>query len=88
MEMCTRTLFFGDFRLDPANQQLWRSALLLPLRPKTYAVLLYLALNSQRLITKNELLKNVWGEVAVNEGLLRGYIHELRQALGDRPKAS
>ena len=55
------TLVFPPFRLNiVANEQLWRGSTLLPLRPKTFEVLLYLARNAQRLVTKQELLENIW----------------------------
>lgn len=76
-------LSFPPFRLDPVNEQLWRDAELLALRPKTFAVLHHLAANPGRLITQRELLRAVWGGSAVSEGLLRGYIRELRRALDD-----
>src|SRR4051812_6142011 len=80
-------LLFPPFRLDTANEELWRDAQQLTLRPKTFAVLSYLARNPQRLVTKRELLSNVWARVAVNEELLRGYVRELRLALGDDARA-
>lgn len=76
-------LLFGPFRLDVANETLWRGPERVALRPKTFAVLLYLVRNPQRLITKEELLKNVWRDVVVDEELLRGYVRELRLLLGD-----
>ena len=35
-------LLFLPFRLDLANERLWRGAQLLPLRPKPFAILRYL----------------------------------------------
>ncbi|MBV8139320.1 MAG: AAA family ATPase, partial [Deltaproteobacteria bacterium] len=78
-----QALLFEGFRLDRRNQELRRDSGLVALRPKTFAVLQYLAENPARLITQEELLKAVWGPTAVGEGLLRGYIRDLRQALGD-----
>jgi DNA-binding winged helix-turn-helix (wHTH) protein len=79
------TLLFPPFRLDTANQQLWRESQLVPLRPKTYKVLLYFARNSQRLVAKEELLSNVWAGASASGELLRVYISEIRQILGDEP---
>jgi DNA-binding winged helix-turn-helix (wHTH) protein len=73
--------------LDLANEQLWRGAELMPLRPKAFALLRYLATHAQRLVTQEELLKVVWQHTYVSEGLLRGYIRELREVLGDEAKA-
>src|SRR5262245_13508807 len=36
-----------------------------------------------RLVTQAEVLQAVWGDTSVSEGLLRGYIRDLRAALGD-----
>jgi DNA-binding winged helix-turn-helix (wHTH) protein len=81
-----RTLL-PPFHLDLANEQLWRGAELLPLRPKAFRLLRYLAEHPQRLVTQEELLKAVWQHSYVNDGLLRGYIRELRGLLGDDAKA-
>lgn len=81
------TIFvFQQFRLDTANEQLWRDSSLVNLRPKTFAVLLYFVRNSRRLVTKRELLDGVWAGASVGDELLRGYIRELRDALGDDAK--
>ncbi|MGH8563440.1 MAG: AAA family ATPase, partial [Gammaproteobacteria bacterium] len=80
-------LSFPPFRLDLANERLWRRAELLPLRPKAFRLLRYLAEHPQRLVTQEELLKAVWQHRYVSEGLLRGYIRKLRSTLGDDAKA-
>jgi urea transport system substrate-binding protein len=79
-------LHFLGFRLDVANQQLWRDSKRIVLRPKIFQFLLYLARNPQRLISREELLAQVWGVASAAEGLLRVYSFELRHALGDDPK--
>lgn len=78
-----RVLTFGPFRLDTLNQQLWRDSELLDVRPKTLKVLLYLASNPRRLITRRELMENVWPDTQVSTNLLRAYVWELRQLLDD-----
>jgi urea transport system substrate-binding protein len=77
------TLVFPPFRLDGVNEELFRSAEPIALRPKTFAFLWYLVTHPQRLVTKQELLANLWADVAVNDDLLRSYVRELRVALGD-----
>lgn len=76
-------LLFPPFRLDVQNQELWNGPQPVAIRPKTFAVLVYLARHAQRLVTKEELLGNVWANVSVGAELLRSYISELRLALGD-----
>jgi len=80
-------IVFPPFRLDPVNEQLWRDTQLVPLPPKTFAVLRYLVEHAGRLVTKDELLKGVWPDTRVSEGVLKGYIRDLREALGDSSEA-
>ena len=82
-----RILWFGHFRIDVANQQVWRKGQLVDVRPKAFQVLLYLVLNPQRLITREELLSRVWPNAPGSSSLLRSYIWELRQRLGDAATA-
>jgi DNA-binding winged helix-turn-helix (wHTH) protein len=78
----TLTLF-PPFRLDVLNAQLWRDDELVTVRPKPFAVLAYLATHAGRLVTGAELRQAVWPQTYVGEGLLRGYIREVRSVLGD-----
>ena len=48
------------FGWTAANGQLWRDSDLVGLRPKSFEVLLYLVQNAQRLVTKRELLDELW----------------------------
>src|SRR5215472_24002 len=74
---------FDAFVLDVDNQELRREGRPIPLRPKPFALLRYFLENPKRLIPNTELLKAVWPDTVVGEGLLRGYLHDIRQALGD-----
>jgi TolB-like protein/DNA-binding winged helix-turn-helix (wHTH) protein len=74
---------FGPFVLDPGRRSLSRSDSPVSLTPKAFDVLLFLAQNPNRLVTKEELLQAVWGDTFVEEGNLKQYISHLRKALGD-----
>src|SRR5277367_6031413 len=74
---------FGQFVLDPGRRTLSRADSPVSLTPKAFDVLLYLAQNPNRLVTKEELLQAVWGDTFVEEGNLTQYISHLRKALGD-----
>ncbi|HEX2486477.1 MAG TPA: AAA family ATPase, partial [Myxococcota bacterium] len=76
---------FPPFRLDLANQELWRDSERLQVRGKPFAVLAYLATHPARLVPREELARAVWPDTHVGEGLLRGYVRELRAILGDDP---
>src|ERR1700680_1915390 len=77
---------FGQFVLDPAKRTLSRADSAISLTPKAFDVLLFLAQNPNRLVTKEELLQAVWGDTFVEEGNLTQYISLLRKALGDNPE--
>src|SRR5258705_4448702 len=74
---------FGQFVLDPSRRTLSRADSPVSLTPKAFDVLLFLAQNPNRLVTKEELLQAVWGDTFVEEGNLTQYISHLRKALGD-----
>jgi DNA-binding winged helix-turn-helix (wHTH) protein len=76
-------IHFPPFYLDCSTGQLWQGSQVLRLRPKSFAVLRYLAEHPHRLVTKEELLKAVWPETYVSAGLLHTYIRDLRGVLGD-----
>jgi TolB-like protein/DNA-binding winged helix-turn-helix (wHTH) protein/Flp pilus assembly protein TadD len=76
---------FQSFRLDTANQCLWRGQERVPIAPKAFDVLRYLVENPGRLVTQDELLEKLWPEIYVNPELIRKYILDVRKILGDRP---
>ena len=77
---------FPPFRLDAADQSLWRENQRVPLTPKAFAVLHYLVERAGRLVTQNELLEALWPDTFVQPEVLKSQILDVRTALGDRPK--
>src|SRR5580704_17944645 len=73
---------FGRFALDPVKRRLSCGDSPVSLTPKAFDVLLFLAQNPNRLVTKEELLQAVWGDTFVEEGNLTQYVSQLRKALG------
>jgi DNA-binding response OmpR family regulator len=80
-------LTIGEFVLDESNARLTRDGAPQDLPPKAFAVLCLLARNAQRLVTKDELLDAVWGHRHVSESVLKTIINQLRNQLGDDPRA-
>src|SRR5712671_839247 len=78
-----RRIRFGPFTLDPANARLFHGDDVIALRGKTLAVLEYLAARPGQLVTKHELLEQLWPEVYVSEDVLVGCVRELRIIFGD-----
>jgi DNA-binding response OmpR family regulator len=79
-------LAIGEFVLDESNARLTRDGTPLEIPPKAFAVLCHLARNSQRLVSKDELLDAVWGHRHVSESVLKTNINQLRTLIGDDPR--
>jgi predicted ATPase/DNA-binding winged helix-turn-helix (wHTH) protein len=84
--MENRQIGFGPFRFDESNECLWRGSQSIPLRPKAFAVLKHLIGHKGVLVTKQQLLDDVWPETFVGDAVLKDCIRQLRQALHDDPK--
>ncbi len=78
-----RQLRFDPYRLDLDAGVLRSGDRTISVRPKTWAVLRYLAEHPGVLITKDELLDAVWGDVSVSEATLTKSICEIRDVLND-----
>ena len=74
---------FGPFVLDAAERRLSNAGRRVPLPPKAHDLLVALVRRAGTLVTKQELLDLVWGDVAVEEGVLSVYISALRKSLRD-----
>src|SRR5258708_19939640 len=81
--MLCPVLSFPPFRLDVADERLWRDGTELKLRRKPFAILKYLATHPKRLVTQDDLIEAVWGKVVISESLLRTHMRDLRQVIGD-----
>ena len=73
---------FGIFKLDPAERSLTRRGESVPLTPKAFDTLCVLVENSERLVSKQQLLERVWPETYVEEKTLAQNVFTLRKALG------
>ena len=74
---------FGPFRLDTTERRLHGAGSVIPLRPKTFAVLDHLVSRPGRLVTKEQLLAAVWPDTAVSDAVLKVCVREIRDALED-----
>ena len=74
---------FGPFLVDRRSACLRREGIAVPLRPKSFDVLVYLAQHPGRLVPKAELIDNVWQNVNVTSNSVVQCIKEVRQALQD-----
>jgi DNA-binding winged helix-turn-helix (wHTH) protein/tetratricopeptide (TPR) repeat protein len=74
---------FGDYELDPDRIELRQAGKALAVEPQVFDVLVYLVENRSRVVTKNELLDNVWGDRFVSESALTSRIKAARRLVGD-----
>src|SRR5215218_5690213 len=74
---------FGPFVVDGGAYRLLRDGANIPLSPKIIDLLLYLVARPAVLVSKDELFKALWPDVAVTDNALTQAVSELRQALGD-----
>jgi DNA-binding winged helix-turn-helix (wHTH) protein/type II secretory pathway predicted ATPase ExeA len=78
-----RLFRFDRFALDLANEQLLEDGDVVPLTPKAFAVLRRLIEDAGQLVKKEDLLRSVWRDTHVSDGVLRVVILEIRRALSD-----
>ena len=77
------TFRFGDVEVDPARFEVRRAGATTPVEPQVFDLLLYLITHRDRVVTKAELLDNLWGDRFVSESALTSRIKAARKAVGD-----
>jgi DNA-binding winged helix-turn-helix (wHTH) protein/Tol biopolymer transport system component len=88
MGLETNTLYrFEGFELDPANRVFALGGKTIAIPSRAFDLLLYMARNTQRLLTKEELMKAVWGDTIVEESNLTQSVFLLRKALSEQAPA-
>jgi len=75
---------FGEFELDLGKCELRRGAQRIELTPKAFDLLLLLARNRNRVVTKDEIIQALWPDRLVEESNLTQTVFMLRRALNDR----
>lgn len=69
--------------VDLADQRAWLDGRPLDLGPKPFALLCALMRSPQRLLTKDDLIEQVWDGRSVSDAVLTTAMRDLRRALGD-----
>ena len=73
----------GDLLFDPGQRLLWRGREKIRLPKLSYELLLSLIRHAPGIVSTDQLLTEVWGEVVVGEETVKQRVSLLRQALGD-----
>ncbi|HMS38776.1 MAG TPA: winged helix-turn-helix domain-containing protein [Pyrinomonadaceae bacterium] len=73
---------FESFRFDVAHLMLYRGEVEISLAPKAAQTLLTLIERRGEILSKDELMENIWNDSIVEEANLTQYVHVLRKTLG------
>ena len=73
---------FGPFELQPDNRRLLKDGATISLRPRAFDLLAALVDRAGHLLTKDELLDQVWPKMVVEEAALHLQVSALRKVLG------
>ena len=76
---------FDEFRIDAGERLLLRDGEIVQLTQKAFDVLFLLVEGNGRIVTKEELMNQVWPDAFVEEGNLSQNIYTLRKLLGETP---
>jgi Tol biopolymer transport system component/DNA-binding winged helix-turn-helix (wHTH) protein len=74
---------FDDFAVEPVAFRLFKAGEAVHIEPKALQILIFLLERREQLVTKQELLGEIWPDVAVTENALTRAIAQLRKTLGD-----
>ena len=74
---------FGDYVLDPDRRELTRGSEAIAVGPQVFDLLVYLVQNRERVVSKDDVLRAVWGGRIVSESTLTSHINAVRKAIGD-----
>lgn len=78
---------FGAFDLDLAKLELRASGEVRPVEPQVFALLALLVGNRERVVSRDEIIENVWDGRGVSDSAIDSRIKSARQALGDNGTA-
>lgn len=72
--------------LDVAREQLLCRGRQIPLRKQAFDVLVLLVRNAGELVSKDHLMRSIWGDAVVTENSITQCLKEVRQAINDRKR--
>ncbi|MEZ9139588.1 MULTISPECIES: response regulator transcription factor [unclassified Shewanella] len=78
------TLRFGELELNIAQHQVKRRGMKLALTPTTYQILLLLIKNAPNVVTREQLIDEIWGQHPPGNDILRSHVYQLRNQV-DKP---
>lgn len=83
-DLANQKISFAEFELDTVHRRLLCEGEVVPLNAKAFDLLVFLAQNGGRIVSKEEILNSVWEDKFVEESNLIVQISNLRRALGEQ----
>jgi TolB-like protein/Flp pilus assembly protein TadD len=87
MSFCFVTYQFDRYHIDVDGLELSHDGLPIKLQPQAFVLLVFLIENRERVVTKDEIISQVWQARAVSDATLNTRINAIRRALGDSGEA-
>jgi TolB-like protein len=78
---------FGDCALDLERRELRRASAAVHVEPQVFDLLAYLIANRDRVVSRDDIIQEVWSGRIVSDATLSSRINAARQAVGDDGKA-
>lgn len=78
---------FDDFELDTARIELRKGGTAQSVEPQVFDLLVLLLENTDRLVTRNEIIEQIWQGRNISESALASRIKSARRVLGDNGRA-
>ncbi len=75
----------GDFLIDPSAMRVYQKGTDLRLKTMEFKLFYYLFLNAGKVVTKDQLFQNVWGDSFFSDGTLNVHIRRLREKIEENP---
>lgn len=84
-EITDEKILAGDIVIDRRQKKVWRNGHEIELTPREYQILLRLSQTPGEIVSKNDLIKEIWGNaVGFNTNTIEVYVNFLRNKL-DKP---
>ena len=81
--MHQKIYYFDAFEFNSLSLQLYCNCQIVTMQRRTAEVLRFLISNRDKVITKDELIREIWGNNPIEDGNITQQIYYLRQALKD-----
>jgi len=83
-EVAPNLLTVADLQLDPARQEVRRDGQILKLSPTAFRILRILMRESPKVVSREQLEHELWGDLVPDSDALRSHLYNLRKAV-DKP---